>query len=182
VREINLNQLLVEELNFLNADLVFKHRIHKEYKFDPSLPIVRGVYSDFSQALLNIIKNALDAMYDVPNKRLSVKTETASAGDVLIQVGDSGCGIPEEHLPQIFDPFFTTKPASVNRDEAQPTGTGLGLSSAYQLLKKYNARIEVDSKIGQGTTFNIYIPASATKIEMDVSSLLAEHQAELVEV
>ena len=157
-RAIDLNQLLVEELKFLNADLVFKHRIKKEYQFDPNLPTVHGVYGDFSQSLLNIIKNAIDAMHDTPEKKLSVKTEACSDGKILIEIRDTGCGIPPEYQERIFDPFFTTKPTNGSQKGDEPSGTGLGLSSAYQLLKKYDARFEVLSKPGEGTVFRVYIP------------------------
>ncbi len=157
-RPIDLNQLLVEELKFLNADLVFKHRIKKEYQFDPNLPMVQGVYGDFSQSLLNIIKNAIDAMHDTPEKKLSVKTEACSDGKILIEIRDTGCGIPPEYQERIFDPFFTTKPVNGKQKGDEPSGTGLGLSSAYQLLKKYDARFEVLSRPGEGTIFRVYIP------------------------
>lgn len=158
VREINLNQLLVEELNFLNADLVFKHRIKKEYQFDPDLPAVRGVYSDFSQAFLNVIKNALDAMHEATEKCLSVKTASTRDGDILIEVKDTGCGVSPENLSRIFDPFFTTKPSEGRDHSGRPNGTGLGLSTTYQLLKKYSARFNVESEVGKGTTMRVYIP------------------------
>ncbi|RJP74945.1 MAG: PAS domain S-box protein [Candidatus Zixiibacteriota bacterium] len=160
-RDIDLNQLLVEELNFLNADLVFKHRIEKDYRFDPRLPAIRGVYGDFSQALLNVIKNALDAMHDAPAKKLGVLTEVMSDGLILVEVRDSGCGIPQEHLDHIFDPFFSTKPATGKSQNGEPTGTGLGLSSSFQLLKKYQARFDVRSEPGKGTAFRIYLPVRA---------------------
>jgi len=161
VREIDLNQLLVEELTFLNADLVFKHDIEKEYQFDPELPKIKGVYSDFSQALLNIIKNALDAMHSVKKKKLSVKTQATSDGNILVEIRDTGRGISSEHLDHIFDPFFTTKPpAGDNGDE--PAGTGLGLSTSYQLLRKYKARFEVESEVGHGTSLRIHLPMDKT--------------------
>jgi len=161
IREIDLNQLLVEELTFLNADLVFKHEIEKEYIFDPELPKVKGIYSDFSQALLNIIKNALDAMHSAKKKKLSVRTQAASDGNILIEIKDTGRGISSEHLDRIFDPFFTTKPpAGDNGDE--PAGTGLGLSTSYQLLRKYKARFEVESEVGHGTSLRIHLPTDKT--------------------
>lgn len=69
---------------------------------------------------------------------------------VKISITDSGMGIPEEYLPKIFDPFFTTK----------QKGSGLGLSIAYSVIKKHGGHIEVESKVGHGTAFHLYIPAS----------------------
>jgi PAS domain S-box-containing protein len=180
-REINLNQLLIEELNFLNADLVFKHRVQKEFNFDPSLPALQGIYSDFSQALINLIKNALDAMHDCPVKRLGVRTMINPKEEIVVQISDSGCGIPSEHLPHIFDPFFTTKPSNGRQNGSEPTGTGLGLSSAYQLLKKYDARIEVDSEVGKGTTFSVCIPLLAKRAEEAVAEIITAKEPELLE-
>jgi signal transduction histidine kinase len=174
-RDIDLNQLLAEELNFLNADLEFKHRVEKDYQLDPTLPVIRGIYSDFSQALLNIIKNALDAMHKAPEKKLTIKTEVTPENQVMIEVKDSGCGIPAEVRDRIFDPFFTTKPVSGSQVGDEPTGTGLGLSSAYQLMKKYHARFEVDSEINRGTSFKIHIPiAVLSRSEKEVAQDTAE--------
>lgn len=168
MRELDLNQLLVEELTFLNADLEFKHRIVKDYQFEPNLPTIRGVYSDFSQALLNIIRNALDAMHNSPEKRLSVKTQVLPSREILVEISDTGCGIEPEHLKQIFNPFFSTKPPAGQQNGNEPAGTGLGLSSAYQLLKKYQVRYDVQSEVGKGTTFRVYIPLAGCSVEESV--------------
>jgi PAS domain S-box-containing protein len=160
LRELDLNQLLVEELTFLNADLEFKHRVIKEYQFDPNLPKIQGIYSDFSQALLNVIRNALDAMHESHEKRLGVRTRAVPGGEIMVEVADTGCGIDSEHLDRIFNPFFTTKPSAGKQNGHEPAGTGLGLSSAYQLLKKYGARYDVKSEPGDGTVFRVFIPCA----------------------
>ena len=69
---------------------------------------------------------------------------------VEVIFGDTGSGIPSELLPRIFDPFFTTKPSG--------HGTGLGLSISYGILKEHHGEIEVDSRVGEGTTFIIHLP------------------------
>ncbi len=173
-RAIDINHLLVEELTFLDADLTFKHDIEKEYDFDPNLPNVHGIYSDFSQALLNIIKNALDAMHNADSKKLTVKTKALPDKKILIEVGDTGYGIPKDKLNQIFNPFFTTKPSVGERKDNEPTGTGLGLSSSYQLLKKYDAQFEIDSEIGKGTVFKIYLNANGEAPIQDTPSTEVE--------
>ena len=157
-QEIDLNQLLIQELDFLNSNMTFKYEIRKEYNFDSNLPPVRGVYCDFSQALTNIIMNAMDAMYGREDKLLSIATKAQEDGGILIEVKDTGCGIAPECLERIFDPFFTTKPMAGAHGSDEPTGSGLGLSSAKQLLEKYNVRFDVESQVGQGTTFRICIP------------------------
>src|SRR5690606_19238226 len=71
---VDLNKLLDNELKFFEANLDFKHNITKEYAFEESLPAVYGIYNDFSQTIMNIVSNAVDAMYDSPQKLLSIKT------------------------------------------------------------------------------------------------------------
>ena len=69
---------------------------------------------------------------------------------VRITVRDSGCGIPRENLQRMFDPYFTTKPG----------GSGLGLAVTYSIVKQHGGHIRVDSEVGKGTTFSVYLPAS----------------------
>lgn len=181
-REIDLNQLLVEELTFLDADLSFKHNIEKDYHFDSELPAIQGIYSDFSQALLNIIKNALDAMFNTEKKRLSIKTEALENGGILVEISDTGYGISDENIGHIFDPFFTTKPPVGDSRSGEPNGTGLGLSTAYQLLKKYEAQFDVDSEPGQGTTFRIFLPVKEKRSSLEMPSTADSEEAVLEEL
>src|SRR5690242_21501505 len=82
--------------------------------------------------------------------RLSLRTRVDD-GQVTVEVGDTGTGIPEAIRQKIFDPFFTTK---------GPKGTGLGLSMAYGILARHSGRITVDSEEGRGTTFRLVFPAT----------------------
>jgi len=156
---IDINRLLQEELKFLESDLDFKHNIEKEYHFQEPIPEIRGVYSDFSQSVTNIIRNAVDAMYDTPKKCLTVRTQLETDW-ILVKVEDTGCGIEEENIPQLFNPFFTTKPIRGQEKEGQPTGTGLGLSSAYKLLSPYGVKFDIESEKGKGTRFIVKIPCA----------------------
>ena len=152
---ININDLLQEELTFLDGDMYFKHNVDKEYHFDDSIKPIRAVYSDFSQSILNILRNSIDAMHDTEERTLTITTYQDD-DFICIDFHDTGVGIPPEHISRLFDPFFTTKPLSVTGN-GKPTGTGLGLSSAYMLLKPYGGKIEVKSKPGD-TTFTLKIP------------------------
>lgn len=163
-QEINLNQLISEELHFLEADLEFKHKIEKDIRLDENLPLVVGVYSDFSQSIMNLVRNAMDAMHRSTVKRLTIQTRFNDQ-IIYIDVADTGCGIPEENIPRLFDPFFTTKPLKGNEIGDEPTGTGLGLSSCYQLLQPYGAMITVKSKVGEGSVFSITIPRDCIDVE-----------------
>ncbi len=102
------------------------------------------------QVLLNLIKNAMDAMPQ--GGRLTVAIEQ-DGDEVAIRVSDEGCGIPAEHLSRIFDPFFSTK--------AEGRGTGLGLSLCQQMMQKHGGRITVESRIGVGTTFRLCLPTGS---------------------
>jgi signal transduction histidine kinase len=99
------------------------------------------------QVVVNLIQNATQAMPKGGTLRVSL---SQAAEAVALAVQDTGVGIPPENLTRIFDPFFTTKPAG--------EGTGLGLSVSYGIIARHHGRIDVDSNVGQGTTFTILLP------------------------
>lgn len=154
---IDLNTLLVNELKFYEANLDFKHTIQKDYEFEEGLPVIYGIYSDFSQSIMNLVQNAVDAMYESPQKRLLIRTYSDSKS-IHIAITDTGCGIPEEQIDKIFDPFFSTKPITSEKKGNEPTGTGLGMGSSLQLIQNYNGTIQVRSAPGAGTTVTVSIP------------------------
>ncbi len=162
LENINLNSLIRQELEFLNANLFFKHKVKKELLLKEDLPLVRGRYSDFSQVLNNLVDNAIDAMYDQEEKRLTIETDYDDQF-IIIRISDTGCGMDAETQEKIFEPFFTTKinPTKENPPAGVPSGSGLGLSMVKTLLQAYNAQIKVQSAQGQGSTFSIYIPYKA---------------------
>jgi signal transduction histidine kinase len=97
---------------------------------------------------MNILVNAAQAI----EKTGEIRVKTAfNAGMVEISISDTGCGIPPENISKIFDPFFTTKEVG--------KGTGLGMNIAYNIIKKHNGSIEIQSQVGQGTTFTVKIPS-----------------------
>jgi two-component system NtrC family sensor kinase len=117
----------------------------------------------FKQMLVNLVDNGVDATQK--GGRVSITAKPDVTGDaILIQVADTGCGIPEENLPNLFAPFFTTKQLG--------KGTGLGLAIAYGVIKMHSGSIDVDSRVGEGTIFTIRIPrrhgdANAQTAEID---------------
>jgi signal transduction histidine kinase len=144
-----------------------------EVKFEPAagLPPVSASKDFLQQILLNFIFNAAEAMSGEKLITLSAhRTRVVPAGLALapaeaaeyicIGVRDSGCGIPPENLARIFEPFFTTKALSTRR------GTGLGLSMAYELSKKMEAGLAVESAVGQGSTFTLILPVREAKLEV----------------
>ncbi len=154
---LNLAGVLEQELEFIMSNQFFKHKVEKEIKIQSDLPLIFGLYSDFSQSFVNLVKNAIDAMYDSDNKKLSIEMYQHD-DDIIIKIKDSGKGIPKGVGDKIFQPFFTTKPKIGQSEGEEPTGTGIGLDSVITLLKPYKAEISYESKIGKGTEFTIIIP------------------------
>jgi PAS domain S-box-containing protein len=106
----------------------------------------------FEQVLINLCVNARDAMPEGGTLSIEIRNETSSNGDeqVILSVADTGVGMAEEELERAFDPFFTTKPPG--------SGTGLGLSTCYGIVKQAGGGIEVRSSPGNGTSFRITLP------------------------
>ena len=114
-----------------------------------------GFYSDFSLSFLNIAKNAVEAMHSSSERVLRVSTKQDKEW-IYLTVADTGAGIEEQDISKIFRPFFTTKP--IETRDGIPTGTGLGLANARELLMKYGTQWEVNSKVGVGTQITLKIP------------------------
>jgi PAS domain S-box-containing protein len=151
---VDINLLLQRELDFLNADQMFRHQIEKHIDLMQTLPKVWCVYTDLSQVFGNLLRNAVEAMHNSPKKFLKVVTIQKDQM-VQVMITDTGGGIFEDNLKNLFDPFFTTK---MGDGISSPQGTGLGLYIAKQLLKEYGAKIDVESKEGFGSTFQVSIP------------------------
>ena len=120
-------------------------------ELDPALPPIISDPSQLQQVFLNLITNAIDAHDDKPYGSIRIKT-TANGTDrgVEVAIRDKGSGIAPENMEKIFDPFFTTKPVG--------KGTGLGLSICYSIMKQLGGHIAVQSEVGRGTEFTIFIP------------------------
>jgi two-component system NtrC family sensor kinase len=102
---------------------------------------------ELNQVWTNLIHNALQAMNHEGTLTIGIRQEGDNA---VVSVSDNGCGIPEEIRGKIFDVFFTTKPAGV--------GSGLGLDIVKKIIDKHQGRIEVQSEVGVGTTFSVFLP------------------------
>jgi PAS domain S-box-containing protein len=122
--------------------------IKLEMQVEPFKPVwAQG--ERLQQVFINIILNAIDAMPRGGTLRITAFLEGA---EVVVKIADTGTGIQEQHLPHIFDPFFTTKGIG--------KGTGLGLSISYAIIKEHEGRISVESEVGKGSIFTIFIPAN----------------------
>jgi PAS domain S-box-containing protein len=140
----NLHKGLDSTLNIVWNELKYKCKVNKEYG---DLPEVYCLPSQLNQVFLNLLVNAGHA---IENKGEITLASDRRGDEVWISVRDTGKGIPKENLNRIFEPFFTTKPVG--------QGTGLGLSLAYSIVQKHQGRIEVESRVGEGSTFRVVLP------------------------
>lgn len=124
------------------------------------LPEVFCDENQILQVLINLFINAFQAMPE--GGRVTVSS-SQDGGFLVLQLADTGCGIPAEHLGRIFDPFFTTK--------SDWKGTGLGLSVCYTIVDNHGGTIEVDSTVGKGTTFTVRLPLSESRTETPSSEV-----------
>jgi signal transduction histidine kinase/ActR/RegA family two-component response regulator len=134
-----------------------KHRA-KLVKDVAGLPPVHGNESRLGQVFLNLLMNAAQSLPEghADGNHIRVSGAVLPDGRVLVEVKDTGCGIPAEHLARIFDPFFTTKPPGV--------GTGLGLSICHSIVGAFGGEIQVQSEPGKGSTFRVVLrPAGAAR-------------------
>ncbi len=144
--EVDLNRVIGETANLLEHQMK-KARIRVELNLDRRLPPIKGNAGKLQQVFLNLFLNARDAMEEGGVLRVRTSSNGASA---LVDVADTGKGIPAEALSRIYDPFFTTKPAR--------KGTGLGLSVTYGIVREHGGSIEVESLPGAGTCFHLDFP------------------------
>lgn len=139
---------IIDEMEMLCKKKFKKMGIVFEKHYADEIPKIKVVQDQFKQVILNLLQNAEEAIVDSGGK-ITITTERVHS-TVLIQVKDTGCGIPSEFMSNIFEPFFTSK--------SMENGTGLGLSICYGIIKKHKWDIKVESKEGKGTTFCIIIP------------------------
>ncbi|MDB6006692.1 MAG: hypothetical protein JWR15_3679 [Prosthecobacter sp.] len=168
-------EMLIQEVEQMIRS-TFPKDITVENAIEPQLWLVLGDATQLHQVLLNLCVNARDAMptggrlrlsatnLDIDVSYASMLPEIAPGPHVLLEVNDTGSGIPPEILERIFDPFFTTKGVG--------KGTGLGLSTVHGIVKGHGGLLKVVSAPGKGTTFQIYLPAApAREATADADSL-----------
>jgi len=145
---VDINAVVSDVAGLLEHQLeTGKVKVRRE--LSAQAPVVDGVEYKLQQVFLNLFLNARDAMPRGGWLAVSTKIESQS---VVIEVADTGSGIPSEHLARIYDPFFTTK--SIGQ------GTGLGLSIAYGIIREHDGTMQVESSVGQGTRFMLRLPLS----------------------
>jgi signal transduction histidine kinase len=150
IQESDIHQGIESTLVMLNYKL--RHSIQVERAYDRTLPPVCAYGSELNQVWTNLIDNSVDAMPS--GGKLTIRT--ALEGDrVLVEIGDTGHGIPAEIQGRIFEPFFTTKKMG--------QGTGLGLDLVYRIIRRHQGDIRVESKPGD-TRFQVRLPISQPRI------------------
>lgn len=158
----DLNEMINQELEFLDVDLKFKNKVEKKIKLSEKNLAVFVALGDIAQIFENLIKNAMDAMYDKEDPSIAIETGSTN-GYHWFSIQDSGDGIPDEIISKIFDPFFTTKPlkSDPNALNPIPIGTGIGLQFCKKTIESYNGKIEVEEGRTSGAKFTVYLPAFA---------------------
>jgi two-component system NtrC family sensor kinase len=144
----SIEEIIEKTLVLIAHDLKIKGiRLKKD--IEANLSKIQCDFKQIQQILLNLVSNASEAM--TPNGTLTVSARHAERKGLLeLKVADTGCGIPPENLENIFEPFFTTK--------EEGKGVGLGLSVAYGIITGHRGLIEVESELGKGSTFTVYLP------------------------
>jgi PAS domain S-box-containing protein len=148
---VDIQRILESSLRMAWNEL--KHRARVVRKFQP-VPLVHGDESRLGQVFLNLIINAVQAMEEghAGTNTITISTSLDSRGRVEVEVADTGCGMSQEVLAHLFTPFYTTKPVGV--------GTGLGLSICNRIVQALGGEIMVESEVGKGSSFRVFLPAS----------------------
>ena len=142
--EADINSGLESTIKIVCDEFKHKTKVIREYG---NIPMIRCNLAQINQAFLNILLNAVHSIRE--RGEITVRTR-CNDGFTYVSISDTGRGIPRDNLGRVFDPFFTTKEAG--------TGTGLGLYITYDIVKKHDWDINIESKVGEGTTLTIKIP------------------------
>ncbi|QRO02033.1 hypothetical protein JRI60_24965 [Archangium violaceum] len=148
---VDVRAVARRSLNLALHELKPRARIIQELE---EVPRVLGSESQLGQLCLNLLLNAGQAMTEDPGRNeLILRTRRREDGWVLLEVADTGCGIPPEDQRRLFDPFFTTKPTG--------EGMGMGLSICHGIVKRLGGEIQVESAVGKGSVFRVVLPPHA---------------------
>jgi len=148
-QEVDVNAVIEQTLFLLKHHERFK-RMSVARELTESLPRLPADAERLIQAFMALLLNAMDAMNSRGVLTVRSRLNPERRDELLIEFIDTGIGIPQEELPKIFEPFFTTKP--------QGRGTGLGLSVCYGIVAEHRGRIAVESQVGVGSNFKVYLP------------------------
>jgi signal transduction histidine kinase len=157
VGPVDVRRVLDSSLRIAGNQVRHKARVITDFA---EVPLVIANESHLGQVFLNLIVNAAHAIEEGQVERHRINVSTRSAGErVVIEIADTGSGMPPEVLRQLFTPFFTTKDRGV--------GTGLGLTICRRLVTEAKGEITVESEVGKGTTFRVSLPASRSTLPIE---------------
>ena len=156
---VELQPLIAAAVTIIRGEALPRARLRQEYGLTPP---VCADGAALTHVFVNLLMNAVQAIQDrAPDRNeIVVRTRTEPGGLVVIEVQDTGAGIPEGLRTRVFDPFFTTKPIGV--------GTGLGLSVSKAIVEAHGGSITFDSEVGRGTTFRVALPDQKGADDADV--------------
>ncbi|MBI5188329.1 MAG: response regulator [Nitrospirae bacterium] len=180
-KRIDLNFFIEETMHFIRP--MVEESVEIKLNLQKGIPEIKVDAGHLTQVLMNLAVNARDAMknvgvlefrtetYHLPEDFPVMSQDAKKRDYVCLSVSDTGRGIPEEDIPKIFDPFFTTKEVG--------KGTGLGLAIVYSVVNTHEGWIDVNSKLGEGTTFKIYLPAIQPELS-EISAPAGEAEREKI--
>jgi signal transduction histidine kinase len=145
-QQVNLNSIVNHALDLVSHS-VEEQKIRVFNELDPSMPELTADANQLQQVCINLIINAMQAM--PKGGRLTLRTYVHNS-QITLEVQDTGVGIPQENMSKLFTPFFSTKP--------EVKGVGLGLAVVYGIVQRHKGKIEVRSKVGEGSTFTVTLP------------------------
>lgn len=146
IKKADINKGLEATLKVVWNELKYKCQVHKKFGKIPRILCYPG---QLNQVFMNLLVNAVQA---IPERGdITIETELLD-NNVIVRITDTGVGVSPDNIPRIFDPFFTTK--------REDKGTGLGLSVSLGIVEKHKGKMEVESYLGKGTAFTIYLPVN----------------------
>jgi len=148
MKPLDINVLINETIVLIATDATVRNVVLK-IELENNLPLVRGDRIQLQQVLLNLISNSFDALEGSKGEReILIRASRKDTGTIIVEIKDSGCGIPAHNMPKLFTHFFTSK----------PDGLGMGLSISRSIVKAHGGRLDVDNNSDRGATFYFTIP------------------------
>ncbi|MCX5698007.1 MAG: ATP-binding protein, partial [Candidatus Omnitrophica bacterium] len=148
MKRIDINAIINETVALIATDATVRNDLLK-IELESDLPLVRGDRIQLQQVLLNLISNSFDALESSQGVReILIRTSRKDTGTIMVEVEDSGCGIPAQNMPKLFTHFFTSK----------PDGLGMGLSISRSIIEAHGGRLDVKNNPDRGATFYFTIP------------------------
>jgi CheY-like chemotaxis protein len=163
---VDICAIMESALRMARNEIKYRAEVVRQYG---ETPMVDANESRIAQVFLNLLINAAQAIPEgnVPNNEIRISTTTDRMGRAVVQIQDSGVGIPSEVLPRVFDPFFTTK--------AVGKGTGLGLAIVHRIVTALKGEIYIESQVGSGTTVRLIMPPAEGMPKAEEAKPLSPH-------